>query len=196
MVDNEAVLRAVLTGCATSIPAAQAAVREHFADDCLWEQSGFPATRGPEEAAQLLADLASSIRMERIDVEYLRVATAPDGAVFTERLDWLVQTDGTRLGSGRVVSVTEFRDGRIAVWREVFDVGGFSVGELKCLRTLRFLSDLGRSVLVVELDLTSLVDRLVAVDRVGVGPGVGAGAARGAAGRDRPVDRAAGPGPR
>ena len=112
----------MLAALSTSVDAGQAAVREHFTDDCVWEQSGFPTTTGPSQAADLLADLVTSIGMTRIDVAYLHVACSDD-VVFTERLDWLVQADGTRLGPGRVISVAEFRDGRIAAWREYFDSG-------------------------------------------------------------------------
>jgi limonene-1,2-epoxide hydrolase len=124
---NEDVLRAVLGACATSIEAAQVAFRQHFTDDCVWKQSGFPTTTGPEEAAGLLDNLSASMNMARIDVEYLHVATGED-IVMTERLDWLVQHDGTRIGPGVVTSVTEFRDGRISAWREYFDTSGFSTG--------------------------------------------------------------------
>ena len=41
--------------------------------------------------------------------------------MFTERVDWMVRADGSRLGPWTVVGVTEFRDGKISVWREYFD---------------------------------------------------------------------------
>ncbi len=53
-------------------------------------------------------------------VEFRNVAVAGD-VVFTERVDWLVRADGTRLGPWPVVGVTEFRDGKISAWREYFD---------------------------------------------------------------------------
>ena len=121
----EAVFREVLDAVSTSVEAGQAAVRRHFTDDCVWQQSGFPTTTGPEEAADLLASLVTSLGMASIDVTYLNVASN-DSVVFTERLDWLVQTDGTRMGPAVVVGVTEFRDGRISAWREYFDTSGFT----------------------------------------------------------------------
>ena len=122
---NESVFRAVLAACCESVEAAQAAVREHFTEDCTWQQTGFPTTTGPEEAAALLANLQDSIGMARIEVKYLHVASNDD-VVFTERLDWLVQQDGTRMGPAVVVGVTEFRDGKISAWREYFDTSGFA----------------------------------------------------------------------
>lgn len=121
---NESVLREVLGACSESVEAAQAAVRRHFTDDCVWRQSGFPTTTGPEEAAALLASMVESMGLASIAVEYRHVASAED-VVFTERLDWMVQRDGSRMGPAVVVSVTEFRDGKICAWRECFDTSGF-----------------------------------------------------------------------
>jgi limonene-1,2-epoxide hydrolase len=125
MPSNEDVLRAVLGAVSESVEAGQAAVREHFTDDCVWQQSGFPTTTGPDEAAALLAGMVESIDLARIEVEYLHVASGDD-VVFTERHDWLVRRDGSRMGPGVVVGVTEFRDGKISAWREYFDTAGFA----------------------------------------------------------------------
>jgi limonene-1,2-epoxide hydrolase len=123
--NNESVFREVLAACAESVDAQRAAVREHFADDCVWEQSGLPTTTGPEEAVALLDSLVESLGMARIDVEYRHVACVDD-VVFTDRLDWLVKHDGSRLGPTVVVGVTEFRDGKISHWREYFDTTGLA----------------------------------------------------------------------
>ena len=121
----EDVFREVLAANSVSVEAAQAAVRKYFTEDCVWQQSGFPTTTGPEEAVALLASLVESIGLASIDVEYLHVASG-ENVVFTERLDWLVQRDGTRMGPAVVVGVTEFRDGKISAWREYFDTSGFA----------------------------------------------------------------------
>jgi|SRR5919106_391544 limonene-1,2-epoxide hydrolase len=122
---NESVFREVLDASSESVEAAQAAVHRHFTEDCVWQQSGFPTTTGPEEAAALLASMVDSLGLASIDVEYLHIASGED-VVFTERMDWLVQRDGTRVGPAVVVGVTEFRDGKISAWREYFDTSGFA----------------------------------------------------------------------
>ena len=123
--DNERVFREVLDANCQSVEAAQAAVRKYFTDDCVWQQSGFPTTTGPEEAVALLDSLVESLSLDRIEVKYLHVASNDD-VVFTERLDWLIQRDGTRMGPGIAVGVTEFRDGKISAWRDYLDTSGFS----------------------------------------------------------------------
>jgi limonene-1,2-epoxide hydrolase len=116
---NEGALRAVIAAWGQSGAAAQDAIRRTFTDDCVWVQPGLPTTTGPEEAAGLLATF-EEMGFRTIDVDYLNVAAVGD-LVFTERLDWLVRGDGTRVGPFPVVGVTEFRDGKISAWREYFD---------------------------------------------------------------------------
>jgi len=116
---NEDVLRAVLTSWGEGMEAAAAATREHFADDCVWEQTAIPTTTGPEEAARLMLGM-EGMGFRAIEVDYRNVVAAGD-VVCTERVDHLVGLDGTRKGSFPVVGVTEFRDGKISSWREYFD---------------------------------------------------------------------------
>jgi limonene-1,2-epoxide hydrolase len=116
---NEEVLRAVLTAWGAGLEAAAAATREHFADDCVWEQTALPTTTGPEEAAQMMLSM-QGMGFSGIDVEFRNVVASGD-VVCTERVDWLVRPDGTRVGPWPVVGVTEFRNGKISSWREYFD---------------------------------------------------------------------------
>jgi limonene-1,2-epoxide hydrolase len=107
---NESAVREVLAAWSEGIAAAIAATRKHFADDCVWEQSGMPTTTGPEEAAQLVLE---TMGFASADIEYRHFACVGN-VVFTERIDWMVRTDGTRVGPVPVVGVTEFRDGKIS----------------------------------------------------------------------------------
>ena len=122
---NESVFREVLAAHSDGVASAQAAIRKHFTDDCVWQQSGMPTTTGPEEAVALLDSLVDSIGLATLDVEYLHVASNED-VVFTERVDWMVNKDGRRFGPTVVVGVTEFRDGKISAWREYFDTSGLT----------------------------------------------------------------------
>jgi limonene-1,2-epoxide hydrolase len=116
---NEDVLRAVLASWSQGLEAAAAATREHFADDCVWEQTAIPTTTGPEEAAQLMLGM-EAMGFKAIEVDFRNVVAAGD-VVCTERVDHIVGLDGVRRGSFPVVGVTEFRDGKISSWREYFD---------------------------------------------------------------------------
>jgi limonene-1,2-epoxide hydrolase len=118
-VTNEDVLRAVLQAWGDGIAAAQEAMRAHLTDDCPWEQMGLPTTTGGDEAAQLFGSM-EAMGFSAMTVEYRNVAAVGD-VVFTERVDWMLRADGSRLGPWPVVGVTEFRDGKISAWREYFD---------------------------------------------------------------------------
>jgi limonene-1,2-epoxide hydrolase len=80
------VFRELLDAHSNGVSSAQAAMRKHFADDCVWQQSGMPTTTGPEEAVALLDLLVDSIGLAALDVEYLHVAANED-VLLTERLD-------------------------------------------------------------------------------------------------------------
>ena len=116
---NEDVIRAVLQSWGDGVDAAKAATREFVADGCVWEQSGFPTTTGPDEAAELFNSM-DAMGFVSVDVDFRNVVSAGD-VVCTERVDWLVRPDGSRLGPLPIVGVTEFRDGKITSWREYFD---------------------------------------------------------------------------
>ena len=112
---NEDVLRAVLASWSEGLEAAAAATREHFADDCVWEQTGIPTTTGPEEAAQLMLGM-EAMGFKAIEVDYRNVVAAGD-VVCTERVDHIVGLDGTRQGKlprGRRDRVPRREDQRVA----------------------------------------------------------------------------------
>jgi limonene-1,2-epoxide hydrolase len=116
---NEDVLRAVLRAWGEGIEAGQEAMRLHLTADCPWEQAGLPTTTGGDEAAQFFGSMAA-MGFSGMAVEFRHVAAAGD-VVFSERVDWMLRADGSRIGPWPVVGVTEFRDGKISAWREYYD---------------------------------------------------------------------------
>ena len=118
-VTNEDVMRAVLKSWGDGVDAAKAATREYFAEGAVWEQTGFPTTTGSDEAAELFNSMGA-MGFTSVDVDFRNVVSAGD-VVCTERVDWLVRPDGSRVGPLPIVGVTEFRNGKISSWREYFD---------------------------------------------------------------------------
>ena len=116
---NEDVIRAVLQSWGEGADAAKAATRKYFAEGCVWEQTGFPTTTGPDEAAELFNSMGA-MGFVSVTVDFRNVVSTGD-VVCTERVDWLVRSDGSRVGPLPIVGVTEFRDGKITAWREYFD---------------------------------------------------------------------------
>lgn len=95
---------------------------QFFSADCVWENSGFPATHGPEEAVAVMLEPArESMALDTIKVDIEHIACEHD-VVFTERVDHLVRTDGSVIVSVPLVGVMEIADdGRVRRWREYFD---------------------------------------------------------------------------
>ena len=114
---NEDVIRAVLDSWGEGIEAAQAATRTHFAEDCRWEQTGLPTTTGGEEAAQLLGTMPA-MGFSSIAVDYRNVLAVGD-VVCTERVDWMVRPDGSRVGPLPVVGVVRPSHHRRTILRMV-----------------------------------------------------------------------------
>lgn len=95
---------------------------ENFTPECIWENSGFPTTRGPEEAvAMILKPCNSGLGMDTMHVEILNIGEC-NGVVYSERIDHIVRRDGSVVLTIPVAGVTEFaEDGRIRHWREYAD---------------------------------------------------------------------------
>jgi limonene-1,2-epoxide hydrolase len=104
----------------------RAAFEETLAPRCLWEQRPIAVTRTREDAIRFLERARRRLGMETIEVEMLNVASTGD-TVMTERVDHLRRADGRLIASAPVAGILEFRDGRIAAWREHFDATGFGV---------------------------------------------------------------------
>ena len=120
---NEAVLCAVLSAWAVDLETAAVAFREHFTDDCVWDQGRtLPVTTGPEEAAQLWLGLGAR-GIATVEAEHRNVVVDGD-VICTERVDHVVLADGSRARSVPTVAFHEFRDGKICAWREYFDTSG------------------------------------------------------------------------
>lgn len=91
-------------------------------DEIVYENVGMGVMTGHDEVRALLGPFAEMT--ERVEWEVLRQVEQGD-TVMNERVDrfWLV---GGKTIEIRVAGVFEVRDGRVAVWTDYFDVGGFN----------------------------------------------------------------------
>lgn len=95
---------------------------ELFADDCVWENSGCPTTRGLDEALAVMVDPAHEANgLDTIKVDIVRIGAVGE-IVWSERVDHLRRADGSVIVSVPLVGVMRFDDaGRLRHWREYFD---------------------------------------------------------------------------
>ncbi|WP_156758560.1 limonene-1,2-epoxide hydrolase family protein [Actinokineospora pegani] len=115
--DNEKLVREFLTRMGPTPGDVRAAVEEFLTDDVVWENPGSPVCRGKAAVLELMPpDFA------QLDVEFRHIAHA-GGTVLVERVEDMLRVDGTPIARNlKVMAAFEVRDGRIAAWRDYFDI--------------------------------------------------------------------------
>lgn len=95
----------------------------HVAEDCEYANLPMGTVRGPEGILATLEPFFATIQQN----EFRLLRTAAEGpVVFVERLDRHLSAHGW--WELPVTGVFEVRDGRIAVWREYFDLATMQRG--------------------------------------------------------------------
>lgn len=92
-----------------------------FTDDAVYHNIPMPAVEGHDAIRNVLGMFLTPAEM--IEFEILRLAVAGD-VVFTERVDRFVMA-GRKIELP-VAGVFEVRDGKIAAWRDYFDMQMFT----------------------------------------------------------------------
>ena len=91
-------------------------------DDALYENVPMSVLKGHDEIRSLLAPFLEGA--EKVAWEVLHQVEQGD-VVMNERVDRFTMPDGKTIGI-RVAGVFEVRDGKVAVWRDYFDLAEFS----------------------------------------------------------------------
>ena len=108
----------------TDFPTMCASFHTYFAKDAIWWNTPiFPQVQGVKEAYEqiLRPSNESSLAMDRIHVETLNIAQVGN-LVYNERIDHIIQTDGTVVLSIPICGVIEFNeDGLIQHFRDYCD---------------------------------------------------------------------------
>lgn len=108
----------------TDFPTMCASFHTYFAKDAIWWNTPvFPQVQGVEEAYEqiLRPSNESSLAMDRIHVETRNIAQVGN-RVYNERIDHIIQADGTVVLSIPICGVIEFNeDGLIQHFRDYCD---------------------------------------------------------------------------
>jgi limonene-1,2-epoxide hydrolase len=94
----------------------------HFTDDAVYENVGMGAMTG---AAEIRAGIEGFLAMGSFRFDTLR-QVVDGGLVMNERVD-TISMDGNDIAL-RLMGVFETRDGKIAAWRDYFDMSAFAGG--------------------------------------------------------------------
>lgn len=96
-------------------------VMSFFADDAVYHNIPMPVMTGHAPIRKFIEGfLASS---EAVQFETHHIAESPSGVVMTERTD-MFQINGQRMALP-VMGAFEIKNGKIAKWRDYFDLGQF-----------------------------------------------------------------------
>jgi limonene-1,2-epoxide hydrolase len=91
-------------------------------DDIVYENVPMSVLNGHDEVRAMLADFLGA--SERIEWEVLHQVEQGD-VVMNERIDRFWMPDGKEIAL-RVAGLFEVRDGKVAVWRDYFDMAQFT----------------------------------------------------------------------
>lgn len=101
-----------------------AAFRDAFTPETVWENVGMATTVGAEEAIALNRSFEDQFGMATIRVDNLAVAEVRAGEVdkvLTERIDHILDAEGKTIMSARCMGVFEVAGGKIVAWRDFFE---------------------------------------------------------------------------
>lgn len=91
-------------------------------DDVVYENVPMSVLNGHDEIRSMLSAFLGTA--ERIEWEVLH-QVEQDDVVMNERIDRFWMTDGKAIAL-RVAGLFEVRDGKVAVWRDYFDLASFT----------------------------------------------------------------------
>lgn len=91
-------------------------------DDVVYENVPMSVLNGHEEVRSMLSAFLGTA--ERVEWEVLHQVEQGD-VVMNERIDRFWMADGKEIAL-RVAGVFEVRDGKVAVWRDYFDLASFT----------------------------------------------------------------------
>jgi limonene-1,2-epoxide hydrolase len=106
----------------------RSALLDYFTSDCVYENVGLSRTVGPEQAIAFVDSFNSKLPFVTMKVEMHRLAESED-VIMTERVDSFYDASGAMIFSLRVMGVFELADGKIAAWRDYFDLSPFASKE-------------------------------------------------------------------
>lgn len=119
MNSKEKAVQAVLVG-QSSPERSRALYDEHVADECVWENTGFPTVSGRAEVNALLDTLYAN-GYYSLDQHILNIATV-GGVVLAERYEKMLREDGSVICEFKIVGVFELNgNDKITAWRDYFD---------------------------------------------------------------------------
>src|SRR5215510_14928157 len=93
----------------------------YLAEDCVHDDKPVGIHRGKEEIRQFFAPQMKTLKSFRAE---LKETLSAGDMVMNERVDW-IELQGGKKAALPVMGAFEIRAGKIAVWRDYYDMGSF-----------------------------------------------------------------------
>jgi len=97
------------------------AALSYLTDDCVHDDKPVGIHRGKEEIRQFFLPQMKTMKSFRAE---LKETLSTGNTVMNERVDW-VELQGGKKAALPVMGAFEIREGKIAVWRDYYDMGSF-----------------------------------------------------------------------
>lgn len=122
MADAESVVRAFFDDTAKGDLIG--ALENHFAENALWSNSGFPDAKGMEACKGLMQGLIDGFGLHSLTPEFRSIVVSGN-VVAVERVEALDDAEGNRVVTLPVMGTFEVADGKITALRDYFDPRAF-----------------------------------------------------------------------
>ena len=97
------------------------AALSYLTEDCVHDDKPVGIHKGKEEIRQFFLPQMKTMKSFRAE---LKETLATGNLVMNERVDW-VELQGGKKAALPVMGAFEIREGKIAVWRDYYDMGSF-----------------------------------------------------------------------
>ena len=118
--EKERCIYEFLTGQCPTPKETRAVFQKYIADDCVWENTGFPPAAGRAQISGLLDGLFAG-GFYALDQTVTHLLSS-ENIVVAERYEKMLRIDGSVICEFKIVGVFEFgADGLVHFWRDYFD---------------------------------------------------------------------------
>ena len=123
---NSEIIRDFMAEWTKGLDSTYQSIRDNFTPSTVYENVGYPATVGIEDAVAFSKNVFKvlGVAREEVDMDTLAITESGD-KVFSERIDRLFLPDGSELMAVAIMAIFEMKEGKIAKWREYFDTKTF-----------------------------------------------------------------------
>jgi limonene-1,2-epoxide hydrolase len=121
MTEQEAITKKVVEMWTGGLESTLASWRDYAAENLIWWNSARGAVEGLDGCLEAIRGFYQTLSVDHVEVPIRSIVSDGNDLVVIERSDDTYLTDGSLLAAVPVVGVIQFRNGKIAEWRDYCD---------------------------------------------------------------------------